>query len=92
MCKDARVVKLLDLPEAIKGKYFNQANQLTQNYIINALSVLNQAELNFKQARNRRLHVELALIRLNYLQQAIQVLTDENGTLLKKKSTMDLAQ
>ncbi len=86
MCKDLRVTRLLDLPENIKVKYYVQANQLSQNYIINALSVLNQAEINYKQSRNRRLHVELALIRLNYLHQAIQVLSDENGNLLKKKS------
>jgi len=86
MSKDNRVSRLLDLPELVKNKYFNQANQINQSYIINALSVLNQAELNYKQARNRRLHVELALIKLNYLQQAIQLLSDESGALLKKKS------
>ena len=47
---------------------------------------MNQSELNYKKARNRRLHVELALIKLNYLQQAVQLLSDENGSLLKKKS------
>jgi len=86
MCKDHRVAKLLDLPEAAKIKYYNQATQVNQSYIINALSVLNQAEINYKQARNRRLHVELALIKLNYLQQAVQLLSEEGGALLKKKS------
>jgi DNA polymerase-3 subunit gamma/tau len=86
MCKDNRVARLLDLPENIKNKYYQQANQINQSYIINALSILNQAELNYKQARNRRLHVELALIKLNYLQQAVQLLSDENGAVLKKKS------
>jgi DNA polymerase-3 subunit gamma/tau len=37
-------------------------------------------------ARNKRLHVELALIKLNYLPQAIRVLSEEDGSLLKKKS------
>jgi DNA polymerase-3 subunit gamma/tau len=85
MCKDNRVSRLLDLPENVKNKYFNQANQISQGYIINALSILNQSELNYKQARNRRLHVELALIKLNFVQQAVQILSDENGDLLKKK-------
>ena len=85
MCKDARVARLLDLPDNIKKKYYDQAGTIQQNYIINALSVLNQAEIQYKQARNRRLHVELALIRLNYLQQAVQLLSDEDASLLKKK-------
>jgi DNA polymerase III subunit gamma/tau len=85
MCKDVRVAKLMDLPDNIKAKYFTQATQLNNAYIINALSVLNQSELSYKQARNKRLHVELALIRLNYLQQAIQIISDEEGNALKKK-------
>lgn len=86
MARDAAVSRLLDLPENVKNRYFNQANAITQAYIVNALSVLNQAELHYKMARNRRLHVEMALIRLNYLQQAIRLLSDEEGALLKKKS------
>jgi DNA polymerase-3 subunit gamma/tau len=35
-------------------------------------------------ARNKRLHVEMALIKLNFLQQAIELAT-ENGNLVKKK-------
>lgn len=86
MCKDIRVAKLIDLPENIKAKYYSQANQVSQNFIINALSVLNQAEMQYRQSRNRRLIVELALIKLNFLHQAVQVLSDEEAGLLKKKS------
>ena len=86
MCKDARVAKLLDLPDNIKAKYYTQANQLSDTYIINAISILNQCEIQFKQARNKRLHIELALIKLNYINQAIQIISEEDGQLLKKKS------
>ncbi|MBL7766914.1 MAG: DNA polymerase III subunit gamma/tau [Chitinophagaceae bacterium] len=86
MCKDDRVAILLDLPDSVKGRYFHQAIQVNTSYIINALSILNQSEINFKQARNKRMHVELALIKLIYIQQAVQVMSDEDGSLLKKKS------
>jgi DNA polymerase-3 subunit gamma/tau len=86
MCKDARVAKLMDLPDNIKAKYYTQANQVSNAYIINGISITNQSEIGFKQSRNKRLHVELALIKLNYLSNAIQVLSDEEGSLLKKKS------
>jgi DNA polymerase-3 subunit gamma/tau len=86
ICKDARVAKLLDLPENIKKRYFQQSNQLSNAYIINALSILNSAEMNYKLSRNKRMHVELALIKLNYLSSAIEIISDENGQILKKKS------
>lgn len=86
ICKDARVAKLLDLPENIKAKYYQQANQLSNAYIVNMLSILNNAEMNIKLARNKRLHVELALIKINYLHSAIEIISDEQGNLVKKKS------
>lgn len=83
--RDPRVVHLLDFPEAIQARYFQQASQVSQAYIINALSVVNQSEQQYKMARNKRLHVELALVKLNYLQNAIQLLSDENSGTVKKK-------
>lgn len=86
ICKDDKIARLLDLPENIKKKYYQQANQVSNEYIMNALSILNHAEMNFKQARNKRLHVELALIKINYLNSAIEIFRDENNQLVKKKS------
>jgi DNA polymerase-3 subunit gamma/tau len=51
---------------------------------VSALNILNESEIQFKMARNKRLHVELALIKLNFLQQAIE-LSMEDGQLVKKK-------
>ncbi|MGI9190788.1 MAG: DNA polymerase III subunit gamma/tau, partial [Chitinophagaceae bacterium] len=84
MCQDARVAKLLDLPDNIKARYYEQAKQVGAAYLINSLSVVNQAEINYKMARNRRLHVELALVKLTYLQQAVSILSEDEA-LLKKK-------
>lgn len=84
MCQDARVAKLLDLPDNIKARYYEQAKQVGSAYLINTLSVVNQAEINYKMARNRRLHVELALVKLTYLQHAVSILS-EDESLLKKK-------
>jgi DNA polymerase-3 subunit gamma/tau len=52
-----------------------------------ALNILNEAEIGFKIARNKKLHVEFHLIRLTYLKQAI-VLVDE-GVDGKKKQLTD---
>ena len=45
---------------------------------------MNEAEINYKMARNKRLHTELTLIKLNFLQQAIELAID-NGSITKKK-------
>jgi len=71
LCKDPRMVKLLDLPANHKPMYFEKARQTPPSFILSAINVLNDSELHYRQASNKRLHTELCLIRLCYLQQAI---------------------
>jgi len=68
----------------MQEKYTATANKVGISYLVSALNILNEAEINFKMARNKRLHVELTLIKLNFLQQAIELSAD-NGTVVKKK-------
>ena len=84
ICENAQLVKLMDLPEGIKAKYYHQAKQCNKNFILNALSIIGQTELNLKQARNKRLMLEMAFIKINYLQDAIQLLQNDDA-LIKKK-------
>ena len=82
---DPKVVSLLEVAEDFKSKYIEAANNISLAYLISALNVLNEAEINYKQTRNKRLHVELTLIKLCYLQQAIELTGNENGVAKKKQ-------
>jgi DNA polymerase III subunit gamma/tau len=84
ICKDERVVGLLEVVESFKKRYAEAAKQIDAGFIVGALNILNEAEINFKSARNKRLHVELAIIKLCYLRQAMQI-TANGGGLDKKK-------
>jgi DNA polymerase-3 subunit gamma/tau len=84
VCKDAKSASLLEVVEGMQEKYTTTANKAGISYLVSALNILNEAEINFKMARNKRLHVELILIKLNFLQQAIELSAD-NGQLIKKK-------
>ena len=75
---------LLEVAEDFKQKYLQTAQKIPAAFIISALNILNEAEINYKQARNKRLHVELTLIKLSYLQQALELANNEGG-LSKKK-------
>jgi DNA polymerase-3 subunit gamma/tau len=85
VCKDEKVASLLEVVESFKDKYTVAAKKTSASYIISALNLLNEAEINYKQARNKRLHVELALIKLTYLQQALD-LTDKKKVVEKTKA------
>lgn len=84
VCKDVRAIQLLDVVEGMQEKYKSVATSVSAGYLVSALNILNEAEVNFKMARNKRLHVELTIIKLNFLQQAIE-LSMQEGSLVKKK-------
>jgi DNA polymerase-3 subunit gamma/tau len=84
VCKDAKSAALLEAVEGMQDKYIATANKTGMSYLVSALNILNEAEINYKMARNKRLHVELTLIKLNFLQQAID-LASGNGGVIKKK-------
>jgi DNA polymerase-3 subunit gamma/tau len=85
VCKDEKVANLLEVVESFKDKYTVAAKKTSASYIISALNLLNDAEITYKQARNKRLHVELALIKLTYLQQALD-LSDKKKVVDKVKA------
>ena len=84
VCKDKASAHLLESIEGWRDQYLAAAQKIGTPYLVSALNILNEAEIQFKMARNKRLHVELALIKLNFLQQAIE-LSMEDGQLVKKK-------
>jgi DNA polymerase-3 subunit gamma/tau len=84
LCKDSRMAKLLDVPDDHKPVYFEKANQAPPSFILSSLNLLNECELNYKNSTNKRLHVEMCIIRLCYLLQATAN-TSSSGQDLKKK-------
>jgi DNA polymerase-3 subunit gamma/tau len=73
--KDEKVASLLEVVESFRERYMETASKASAGYLISALNILNESEINFKAARNKRLHVELTLIKLTYLRQAIDLST-----------------
>lgn len=88
LCKDARMTKLLDIPDVHKKQYFEKAAQAPPSFILSALNVLNDSELRYKEASNKRLHTELCLIRLCYLLQATGAMPVGSDDLKKNDSVV----
>lgn len=84
VCRDEKVAVLLEVVESFKEKYMETGKKVPASVLISALNILNEAEINYKAARNKRLHVELAIIKLCYLQQALELTADAGGASKKK--------
>ena len=84
VCKDNATVQLMEVPDSTKEKYIAQANSTSLSFLLTALNIASQCDLNYKGSKNQRLHVELALMKLAHVNDAVQLATlPEDG--LKKK-------
>ena len=62
--KDAATVQLLETSETIRVHYQEQAKRCNAKWLFNALDVMNTCDINYRTAKNKRLTVELALVKL----------------------------
>jgi len=73
MAKTAPTSDILELSENWKEKYKKQASNVEVGFMLSALTIANDCGLAFKTAKNKRLQLELCLLKLCYLQQAIDL-------------------
>ena len=62
--KDASTIQLLETSDAIRHHYQEQATRCNAKWIFQALEIINTCDINYRTARNKRLTVELALVKL----------------------------
>ncbi|MET1055365.1 MAG: DNA polymerase III subunit gamma/tau [Pedobacter sp.] len=73
VAKDPQTVRLLEVSENIKQKYLSQSQQTQVSFILTALNLANQCDLSYKNSKNQRLQVELALIKMCHINSVLQL-------------------
>ena len=73
VAKDAQTVQLLDVSDKVKERYAAQSKVAPQSFLLTALNIANDCDVNYKMARNKRLHVEMSLIKMTYISRAIEL-------------------
>lgn len=84
--QDARTVDLMEVPESVKQKYLSQARAAPPSLLLSWLNIASTCDINYKMSKNQRLLVELALMKMAYVNSAITVNGDSSAKVeLKKK-------
>lgn len=84
VCQSPETLELLETSENVKARYQEQSQAVEASFLLNAFNLCTDTEQKSKQATHPRLLVELLLIKLAHLTQAIRVA--EDGGAEKKKS------
>ena len=62
--KDQRVVNLMDVSNQLKARYAKQAERCSTQFLLKSLDIANECDINFRSANNKRLHLEIALLKM----------------------------
>jgi len=71
VCRDKETLKLLEISKDFIDRYADQARHCSNGFLIAALDILNFTDLNYKSSNNKRLFLELSLIKIAGLTETI---------------------
>ena len=83
-----RRLSLMEVSESVKQRYLTQSAALSGSYLLTGLNLMNQFDLNYKISRNQRLHIELCLMKLSQLNNAVRLAELSSVDGAKKKVAM----
>lgn len=86
--KDIQTLALLEVGENLKARYQNQAALSSTSFILTALNLCNDCDVNFKMARQKRLHVEMSLIKMTYIGRAVDLAASPQSLIEKKTNVV----
>lgn len=84
VCNDSQTIVLFEVGDAIKKRYIDFAARCQPGFLYKALEWTNDCDLNYRQSKNKRLLVEILLIRLCQLNNTPGQLLED-----KKKITLE---
>ncbi|MFN8286846.1 MAG: DNA polymerase III subunit gamma/tau [Chitinophagales bacterium] len=81
-CKDPDTLMLMEVSDSLKQRYNEQSFMASADFLVNCLSIGNQCDVQYKASKNKRLTVEIALIKMCYVNSVVKAEPAES----KKKS------
>ncbi len=64
VCKEESTLVLLEVSSNVREKYSVQSRFCESSWLLNQLEQAGKADINFKAAKNQRLHIELTLLKM----------------------------
>jgi DNA polymerase-3 subunit gamma/tau len=65
MSQNPSTIKLMEVSDAVKARFFEQAKKADKQLLLRGLELANQCDFNYKLSQNKRLSVEICLMQIN---------------------------
>ena len=91
VCKDSQTVILLDKGEDLKEKYLDQSKNCELSFLLKALRMCNKCDVEYRASKNKRLLVELTLLKMATIGQFSTEKKNNNSQIISSsKSNVDI--
>jgi DNA polymerase-3 subunit gamma/tau len=88
VCKDKESLALLECSENLRTRYMDQANTASGSFLLSALQLATATDIGYKQARNKRLLVEVMLMKISNLSSILEA-SITGPVLISEKKKID---
>ncbi len=85
--KDKETLQLLEASANLRNRYAEQSAYTPVSFLLNGLNIINDAEIQYRTSRNKRLCVELAMMKLCYLFRTVKFVQSGEEISESKKKT-----
>lgn len=73
VAKEESTLSLLDLSDGLAGRFINQSRLISADFILTAMNLANQCDINYPKAKNKNLHVEIALCKMAKINRLLEM-------------------
>ena len=87
VCKDSQTIILLDKGEDLKEKYLNQSKNCELSFLLKALRMCNKCDVEYRASKNKRLLVELTLLKMATIGQFSNEKKNSNSQIIVPSKT-----
>ncbi len=89
MCQYKGTHALLEFSENLVDRYMTQAQAIDKSFLIKCLHIINESSINYQRAKNKRLHVEMALMHICFSSRYESKEISAGSNTGKKKQQLD---
>ena len=85
LCLDSRTVDILEKSDELKNKYIQQTKKTTASYLVKALKLCNECDVQYNMSNNQRLLVEICLLQISSIGFDAEVKKKSKNFVVSKK-------
>lgn len=79
MARDPITLQLLETGDTLKNRYLAQAENADLSFLLNALTLCNDCDVRYVAARDKKLHVQMHLIKMCYIGRTVRLAQEKKN-------------